>query len=81
MINIREAPSGDILLTGVTEATTRSNDDLMGVLETGGALRTTGATLMNETSSRSHAIFSITVEQVGPLGHDGNGDGVVGAAR
>lgn len=52
------------MVTGVTEAVTRREDDLLGVLEAGGAVRTTGATLMNESSSRSHAIFTIAVEQV-----------------
>jgi hypothetical protein len=63
-INIREGPSGDIMLTGVSEVPAHTRDDLMGVLEAGGAVRTTGSTQMNEASSRSHAIFIITVEQV-----------------
>lgn len=34
-------------------------------MERGGQLRATGATRMNDTSSRSHAVFIIIVEQVG----------------
>ncbi len=63
-INIREAPGGGISLTGVSEAVAHTRDDLLGILEAGGALRTTGSTQMNEASSRSHAIFIITLEQV-----------------
>jgi hypothetical protein len=33
------------------------------LLERGGYSRTTGATLMNDASSRSHAIFTIFIEQ------------------
>lgn len=33
-------------------------------MERGGQLRATGATRMNDTSSRSHAVFIIIVEQV-----------------
>jgi kinesin family protein 3/17 len=40
------------------------------VLGAGGRNRVTGATLMNATSSRSHAVFSITMETAEP-GEDG----------
>jgi hypothetical protein len=33
------------------------------LLERGGSNRTTAATLMNDASSRSHAIFTIFIEQ------------------
>jgi hypothetical protein len=36
------------------------------LLERGSAARATGATLMNEASSRSHAIFTLTLEQHRP---------------
>jgi hypothetical protein len=36
------------------------------LLERGSAARATGATLMNQASSRSHAIFTLTLEQHRP---------------
>ncbi len=51
------------MLCGVSETIASTQDDLIGALEIGGALRTTGSTLMNEQSSRSHAIFTISVEK------------------
>ena len=38
--------------------------DLYALLKRGGSYRTTAATLMNDVSSRSHAVFVITVEQM-----------------
>ena len=36
---------------------------MMDLLERGGYHRTTGVTMMNDVSSRSHAIFTIHIEQ------------------
>lgn len=36
---------------------------MIGLLERGGYHRTTATTLMNDASSRSHAIFTIFIEQ------------------
>lgn len=43
-------------------------------MERGAAARTTGATKLNEISSRSHAIFMLIVEKSTPLG-GGTGGG------
>ena len=43
----------------------RTPGEIYGLMERGGQLRATGATRMNDTSSRSHAVFIIIVEQVG----------------
>ena len=40
-----------------------SGTDMVRCLEQGSASRSTGATAMNSRSSRSHAIFTITLEQ------------------
>lgn len=42
----------------------RTPGEIYGLMERGGQLRATGATRMNDTSSRSHAVFIIIVEQV-----------------
>ena len=45
-------------------AKVRTPGEIYGLMERGGQLRATGATRMNDTSSRSHAVFIIIVEQV-----------------
>ncbi|KAL2614181.1 hypothetical protein R1flu_025873 [Riccia fluitans] len=63
LISIREDANGDIILAGVKEEVVTNFDSMIRFLEHGSVFRTTGSTLMNEQSSRSHAIFTIIVEQ------------------
>ena len=53
-IIIRENPTGDVYVSGAREELVSSADELMEVLERGSLSRTTGSTLMNQSSSRSH---------------------------
>ncbi|OBZ89051.1 Kinesin-like protein KIF21B [Choanephora cucurbitarum] len=62
-ITIREDTKGRIYWTGVKEVTVHSTDDVLYYLEQGTQNRATGATDMNEKSSRSHAIFSVSLKQ------------------
>ncbi|ORX49840.1 hypothetical protein DM01DRAFT_1272729, partial [Hesseltinella vesiculosa] len=62
-INIRENVSGNIYWTGVREELCTSPQDLLSILTKGSLCRTTGATDMNAVSSRSHAIFTVTLKQ------------------
>ncbi|KAG0480048.1 hypothetical protein HPP92_010906 [Vanilla planifolia] len=62
-IQIRETTSGGIILAGVTEAEVRSKDEMALYLTRGSQSRATGSTNMNSQSSRSHAIFTICLEQ------------------
>ncbi|KAH8967205.1 hypothetical protein BDL97_03G066500 [Sphagnum fallax] len=62
-ISIREDANGDIILAGVKEEVVTSFENMIRCLEHGSVFRTTGSTLMNQQSSRSHAIFTIIVEQ------------------
>eukprot|EP00947_MAST-08B_sp_MAST-8B-sp1_P006670 g6670.t1 len=62
-IAIREAADGSILVAGAKEAVVTSAADTHKLLRQGAVVRTTGSTLMNEQSSRSHAIFTIIIEQ------------------
>ncbi|CAO3596674.1 unnamed protein product [Absidia cylindrospora] len=62
-ITIREDTKGHIYWTGVKEVSVESADDVLFYLEQGTKSRATGATDMNEKSSRSHAIFSVTLQQ------------------
>ncbi|KAL0392205.1 UNVERIFIED_CONTAM: Kinesin-like protein KIN-4C [Sesamum radiatum] len=62
-IQIRERVSGGITLAGVTEAEVRSKEEMASYLLQGSFARATGSTNMNSQSSRSHAIFTISMEQ------------------
>ena len=62
-IAIREGPGGRIVVSGAKEQEVRTYEEVVRHLEMGELQRTTGSTLMNEHSSRSHAIFTISVEQ------------------
>ncbi|KAI8148369.1 P-loop containing nucleoside triphosphate hydrolase protein, partial [Fennellomyces sp. T-0311] len=61
-ITIREDAKGHIYWTGVKEVAVHSTDDVLYHLEQGTRNRATGATDMNEKSSRSHAIFSVSLK-------------------
>ena len=62
-ISIRERADGAIVAAGAREVETRSADEMLRLLELGCVARTTGGTKMNAQSSRSHAIFTIIIEQ------------------
>ncbi|KIZ01228.1 kinesin family member 3/17 [Monoraphidium neglectum] len=61
-VTIRELPGG-VTLAGAVEREVHSREEMAGVLEQGSLCRAVGATNMNNRSSRSHAIFTITLEQ------------------
>ncbi|XP_055283344.1 kinesin-like protein KIF27 isoform X4 [Moschus berezovskii] len=52
------------VIVGAKECQVESADEVMSLLEMGNAARHTGTTQMNEHSSRSHAIFTISLCQV-----------------
>ena len=60
--SIREH-AGKIVWSGITTESVSSPKELFQVLHRGSLCRTTGATDMNAVSSRSHAIFSVTLTQ------------------
>ncbi|XP_026545424.1 chromosome-associated kinesin KIF4A [Notechis scutatus] len=62
-ISIRENPKGDIKIWGLTEHMVTSARETVLCLEQGNNSRTVAATAMNTQSSRSHAIFTMCVEQ------------------
>ena len=61
-ISIRE-DKGNIMLMGLHEEVVSSYDEMCECLDRGTLKRSTACTLMNSTSSRSHAIFTINIEQ------------------
>ncbi|XP_057490870.1 kinesin-like protein KIN-4C [Actinidia eriantha] len=82
-IQIRETSNGGISLAGVTEAEVRTKEEMASFLLRGSLSRATASTNMNSQSSRSHAIFTITMEQKkiapSPTGgiHDDGGDDIL----
>ncbi|XP_066397176.1 LOW QUALITY PROTEIN: kinesin-like protein KIN-4A [Miscanthus floridulus] len=63
-VQIREASNGVITLAGSTEVHVSTQKEMTACLEQGSLSRATGSTNMNNQSSRSHAIFTITLEQM-----------------
>ncbi|XP_071925363.1 kinesin-like protein KIN-4A isoform X4 [Coffea arabica] len=66
-IQIRETSNGVITLAGSTERSIQTLKEMADCLEQGSLSRATGSTNMNNQSSRSHAIFTITMEQMHKL--------------
>ncbi|CAK6446558.1 unnamed protein product [Pipistrellus nathusii] len=62
-IHIREDPKEGIKIVGLSEKTVLDAPDMISYLEEGNHCRTVASTAMNSQSSRSHAIFTISVEQ------------------
>ncbi|XP_075405951.1 kinesin-like protein KIF27 isoform X3 [Tenrec ecaudatus] len=63
-LHIREDEKGNTVIAGAKECPVENADEVMSLLEMGNAARHTGSTQMNEHSSRSHAIFTISICQV-----------------
>ncbi|KAK3007347.1 hypothetical protein RJ639_016831, partial [Escallonia herrerae] len=76
-IQIRESSSGVITLAGSTERSVKTLKEMADCLEQGSLSRATGSTNMNNQSSRSHAIFTITLEQMHKLNPTIPGDSIL----
>ena len=63
-INIREDKEGKIFFTGAREEVVVDAVTAMYYLEQGNLNRSTAETLMNQKSSRSHAIFTVALEML-----------------
>lgn len=62
-VTVREAQGGGVCLAGAQEQEVTRYAEMAQVLEQGSLARATASTSMNAHSSRSHAIFTITLEQ------------------
>ncbi|XP_067874157.1 kinesin-like protein kif7 [Heterodontus francisci] len=67
-IRIREDDKGNTVLCGVKECEVEGLDEALSLLEIGNTAKHTGTTQVNTHSSRSHTIFTITMEQRRGLG-------------
>ncbi|KAF8965215.1 kinesin domain-containing protein [Flammula alnicola] len=62
-VQIREDKEGHIIWGGLREVNVKNANEVMGLIKTGTSIRRTNETDMNAQSSRSHAIFSLTLTQ------------------
>ncbi|XP_077403309.1 kinesin-like protein KIF3B [Vanacampus margaritifer] len=69
-LELRERPDTGVYVKNLSSFVTRSKEEIENVMNVGNQNRSVGSTNMNEHSSRSHAIFVITVE-CSELGVDG----------
>ena len=60
---LREDANGGVVVQGLTIRTVSNADEALNVLHDGTMNRTTASTLMNLTSSRSHAVFTVHLQQ------------------
>ena len=58
---IREDTNGEVAVSGLKAIPVSNVQEAMNVLNQGTMNRTTASTLMNSTSSRSHAVFTVTM--------------------
>ncbi|PGH27686.1 hypothetical protein AJ80_00701 [Polytolypa hystricis UAMH7299] len=63
-LKIRESPTDGPYVKDLTDVPVRSFAELMKYMRKGDASRTTASTKMNDTSSRSHAVFTIMLKQI-----------------
>ncbi|KAH7889542.1 kinesin-domain-containing protein [Phlebopus sp. FC_14] len=62
-VQIREGKDGSIIWGGLREVNVRNTNEVMHLIRQGTSIRRTNETDMNAQSSRSHAIFSLTLTQ------------------
>lgn len=62
-VRIRETPEGAVFLQGAVEESVSRPEELLALIAAGDKRRTVAKTSMNDTSSRSHSIVTITIKQ------------------
>ena len=58
------AKKGSVIVQGLEERVVKTKEQVLRIMEEGSLKRTTAATKMNASSSRSHTIFTITVRRI-----------------
>lgn len=76
-LDLKENPDSGVFVKDLTSYVVKSPEELDAFMNIGSKSRSVGSTLMNAESSRSHCIFSITVES-SEMGQDGEEHIVVG---
>ncbi|KAF4316358.1 hypothetical protein BBO99_00006583 [Phytophthora kernoviae] len=79
-LDLKENADSGVFVKGLTAQVVKDTAEIDHVMQTGKKNRSVGATLMNQTSSRSHSIFTIVVECLseGTAGSDGKDHVCVG---
>ena len=67
---LREDSNGEIIVVGLTKQVVSDTKQALSVLHRGTLHRTTASTLMNNSSSRSHAVFTVYFKKI-ERGSDG----------
>ncbi|KAI6953857.1 kinesin-domain-containing protein, partial [Hortaea werneckii] len=63
-LKIRESKSDGVYVQNLTDEPVKCYEDIERIMKTGDMNRTTASTKMNDTSSRSHAVFTLTLKQI-----------------
>jgi Kinesin motor domain len=63
MLRCREDRRRGVYVEKLSEWVVRNESEILQLMARGGENRTTGATKLNDVSSRSHAVFIIIIEQ------------------
>ena len=63
LLQVREQPDGQTIVSDLSEHQVKSGVEILEKLKSGNTNRSVGATEMNAVSSRSHACFTIQLEQ------------------
>ncbi|KAF3760322.1 hypothetical protein M406DRAFT_52978 [Cryphonectria parasitica EP155] len=63
-LKIRESPTEGPYVKDLTEVPVRTIDEILRYMKMGDSSRTTASTKMNDTSSRSHAVFTLMLKQI-----------------
>jgi hypothetical protein len=63
-LKIRESKSDGVYVQNLTDEPARCYEDIERLMKVGDMNRTTASTKMNDTSSRSHAVFTLTLKQI-----------------
>jgi hypothetical protein len=69
---IRDSGDGEVRIEGLTEKKVTSQEELLGYLDEGSIYRSTASTRMNAYSSRSHAVFTVYLEQSKVINPEGD---------
>ena len=63
-LKIRESKSDGVYVQNLTDESVKCYEDIERLMKIGDVNRTTASTKMNDTSSRSHAVFTLTLKQI-----------------
>ncbi|KAF2720387.1 kinesin-domain-containing protein [Polychaeton citri CBS 116435] len=63
-LKIRESKLDGVYVQNLTDEQVKNYEDIERLMMVGDANRTTASTKMNDTSSRSHAVFTLTLKQI-----------------